>query len=307
MKNMNWRLSLVCLASGLVWGASPFAGRWDVTLKSPSGEYPSWIEFSEQDGKLAAQMTGRWGNARPLPKLEVRDFEIEFVSPKREEGGKEDMVFHGAFAGGRIAGSVNGPDGTQWSWTAVHAPSLERQSSPEWGEPVPLFNGHDMAEWRIRDTTGPNGWKVEAGALTNHPRSTDLVTNRQFGDFKLHVEFNCPPGCNSGVYLRGRYEVQIEDDSIKEPPSHHTGGVYGFIAPSPELPRRPGEWQSFDITLVGRRVTVVQNGKTIIENCEIPGLTGGAIDSHEELPGPILLQGDHGSLSFRNIIVTPAK
>ena len=209
--------------------------------------------------------------------------------------------------GGQISGTVNGPDGTPWSWKAVRAPSLKPGAAPAWGEPIPLFDGRDMSQWRIRDAAGPNGWKIEAGTLTNHPRSTDLVNSRQFGDFKLHIEFNCPPGCNSGVYLRGRYEVQIEDDSIKEPPSHHTGGIYGFVAPSPELPRIPGQWQSFDITLIDRRVTVVQNGTTIIKNAEIPGITGGAIDSHEELAGPIMLQGDHGSLSFRNIVVTPAK
>ena len=108
--------------------------------------------------------------------------------------------------------------------------------------------------------------------------------------------------------MRGRYEVQIEDNSIQEPPSHHTGGVYGFIAPSPELPRKPGEWQTFDITLIGRMITVVQNGKTIIENHEIPGITGGALDSHEESPGPIYLQGSEDNHdAYRNFVITPAK
>ena len=111
---------------------------------------------------------------------------------------------------------------------------------------------------------------------------------------------------NSGIYLRGRYEVQVEDDSSAEPPSHHMGGVYGFLTPVPEQPRRPGDWQTFDITLAGRWVTVVQNGQTIIGNKEIPGITGGAFDSHEELPGPIYLQGDHGGIAYRNIVLTPA-
>jgi hypothetical protein len=102
--------------------------------------------------------------------------------------------------------------------------------------------------------------------------------------------------------------LQIEDNSIQEPSSHHTGGIYGFIAPSPDLPRKPGEWQTFDITLVGRTITVAQNGTTIIEQKEIPGITGGALDSHEELPGPIYLQGsEDGHVAFRNVVVTPAK
>jgi len=106
--------------------------------------------------------------------------------------------------------------------------------------------------------------------------------------------------------LRGRYEVQIETDSIDEPPSHHTGGVYGFLAPDPEQPRRAGVWQVYDITLIGRRVTVVQNGQTVINDQEIPGITGGALDSHEELPGPIYLQGsEKGHVLYRSIVITP--
>jgi hypothetical protein len=134
-----------------------------------------------------------------------------------------------------------------------------------------------------------------------------LINTSQFGDFKLHIEFNISQGSNSGVYLRGRYEVQVESNSAQEPPSHHTGGVYGFLVASPEMPRKPGEWQAFDITLVGRTITVVQNGTAIIDHQEIPGITGGALDSHEELPGPIYLQGsEDGHIMYRNIVVTPA-
>ena len=142
----------------------------------------------------------------------------------------------------------------------------------------------------------------------NHGHSGEIITTSKFGDFKLRLEFQCGPKSNSGVYLRGRYEVQIETDSAEEPPSHHTGGVYGFLAPTPELPRQAGVWQSFDITLVGRTVTVVQNGQTVIDQKEIPGITGGALDSHEELPGPIYLQGsEEGRVAFRNIVITPAE
>jgi hypothetical protein len=122
------------------------------------------------------------------------------------------------------------------------------------------------------------------------------------------VEFNCAKDSNSGVYLRGRYEVQVETESEAEPPSHHTGGVYGFLAPTPEQPRSPDTWQTFDITLIGRRVTVVLNGKTVIDNREIPGITGGAVDSSEGTPGPIYLQGsEKGHVAYRSIVVTPAK
>jgi hypothetical protein len=149
---------------------------------------------------------------------------------------------------------------------------------------------------------------VQDGHLVTPGRGPELINDRKFEDFKLHVEFNAGEKSNSGVYLRGRYEVQIETNSEQEPPSHHTGGIYGFIAPSPELPRKPGEWQTFDITLVGRTVTVVQNGQTVIDHKEIPGITGGALDSNEGLPGPIYLQGsEEGHVMFRNIVITPAQ
>jgi hypothetical protein len=136
----------------------------------------------------------------------------------------------------------------------------------------------------------------------------EIISDQKFEDFKLHVEFNCGKDANSGVYLRGRYEVQIETESQEEPPSHHTGGVYGFLTPTPELARIPDAWQVFDITLIGRRVTVVQNGKTVIDNQEIPGLTGGALDSREGEPGPIYLQGsEKGHVLFRKVVVTPAR
>ena len=143
--------------------------------------------------------------------------------------------------------------------------------------------------------------------LVTPGRGPELITTDTFEDFKLHVEFNCAPKSNSGVYLRGRYELQIEDDPAPEGPSQSTGGIYGFLAPSPTPPRKPGEWQAYDITLVGRMVTVVLNSQTIINNQEIPGITGGALDSHEGLPGPIYLQGsENGHVRFRNILITPA-
>ena len=155
---------------------------------------------------------------------------------------------------------------------------------------------------------GTTKWTVEGNNLISPGNGPELINNSKFGDFKLHMEFKCDPNSNSGVYLRGRYEVQIETDSIEEPPSHHMGGVYGFLAPTPELPRQPGEWLSFDVTLIGRWITVVQNGQTIIDNKEIPGITGGALDSREELPGPLYLQGsEKGHVSYRSILIMPAE
>jgi hypothetical protein len=285
-----------------------FLGRWDLTLKTPLREYPSWLEITQEQGQLRARIVSRWGNARLLPKIAISDGRITFVSPKAEEERKDDMVFEGKLSGKTLVGTTTGPEGTPWQWTGERAPSLMRNSRPQWGRPTQLFNGKDLSGWRLSDPGSTATWKIENGTLISPGHGAELVTEAEFQDFKLHVEFNCAPGSNSGVYLRGRYELQIENDPEPEGPSMRTGGVYGFLAPSPEQPRRPGEWQSFDIKLVGRMVTVVQNGHIIIDNQEIPGITGGAVDSHEALPGPIYLQGtEAGHVAFRNLMVTPAR
>jgi hypothetical protein len=287
--------------------AKPLLGRWDLTLEAPDREYPSWLELREENGHLTAQMVGRWGNARPLPSAELSNGHLKFVSPKEEEGSKADMVFEGTLTGKILSGTTNAPDGKTWQWTGRRAPVLKRTSPPNWASPIPLFNGKDLTGWHEDKPGASPAWKVENGTLITPGNGPELINDSKFEDFKLHVEFNCGPESNSGIYLRGRYEVQIETDSAAEPPSHHTGGVYGFLAPTPELPRKPAEWQTYDITLIGRMVTVVQNGKAIIDHKEIPGITGGALDSHEELPGPIYLQGtEKGRVMFRNIVITPA-
>jgi hypothetical protein len=285
-----------------------FLGRWDLTLKTPQREYPSWLEVTREGGQFKARMVSRWGHARPLPKVEISDDHITFVSPKEEEERKDDMVFEGKLSGTSLAGTTTGPDGTAWQWTGVRAPDLKRKGAPKWGKPMSLFNGKDLTGWTPSDPNATAAWKVESGTLVTPGRGAELITNAKFNDFKLHIEFNCAKGSNSGVYLRGRYELQIEDDPEPEGPTMRTGGVYGYLAASPEQPRKPGEWQSYDITLVGRVVTVLQNGQTIIDKQEIPGITGGALDSNEGLPGPIYLQGSEaGHVAYRNITITPAE
>jgi len=293
--------------SDLEAAAKPLLFRWDLTLKAPDHEYPSWLSLTLQNGRLKGEIVGRWGNARPLPKVDLTGGQLTFVSPKEEEGSQSDLVFHGQLNGQMLVGTVNGPDGKTWEWTGVRSPILERTGMLKWGKPIQLFNGKDLSGWKM-SKPGPPEWTVRNGTLVTPGNGPEIVSDAKFQDFKLHVEFNCGKDSNSGVYLRGRYETQIETESESEPPSHHTGGIYGFLAPNPEQPRSPDTWQTFDITLIGRRVTVVQNGKTIIDNQEIPGITGGAVDSNEGAPGPIYLQGsEKGHVAFRNIVITPAK
>ena len=287
--------------------AKEFLGRWDLTLKEADLDYPSWLALREENGQLKAEMVGRWGNARPLPSAELSDGHLKFVSPKDEEGSQHDLLFEGTLTGSTLSGTLVGPDDKTWTWTGRRAPSLKRAGTPTWGAPVTLFNGKDLTGWHEQKAGAAAAWKVENGNLVSPGNGPEIISNSKFEDFKLHIEFNRGPESNSGVYLRGRYEVQIETDSADEPPSHHTGGVYGFLAPTPELPRTADEWETYEITLLGRMVTIVENGKTIIDNKEIPGITGGALDSHEGLPGPIYLQGsEKGHVKFRNIVLTPA-
>ena len=286
----------------------PFLGCWDLTLKTPTQELPSWIEISEEQGQPSILMVGITDRAMPLPHAELKEGEIEFLSPKGVQGFAEDMMFKGKLVSGQLVGTTTGSSGTSWQWSGQRAPALKRRDTPKWGKPITLFNGQDFTGWRFSDPSRAGSWKVEDGALVSTGGGAEAITIPKFEDFKLHLEFNCAPKSNSGVYLRGRYEVQIETDIAEKLPSRHTGAVYGFLAPLPELPRKPGDWQSFDITLTGRTVTVVQNGQTVINRQEIPGITGGALDSHEELPGPIYLQGsEEGRVAFRHIVIVPAK
>jgi hypothetical protein len=284
------------------------AGRWDLTLKAPNGEIPSWLEVSFPGGNPKVLFVGAMDHAVPPKGLKVTGSEFEFLSPKGEEGFPEDMEFKGKLVGDKLIGTVTGSAGARWTLTGVRAPALDAKSPPEWGPPIKLFNGVDLSGWTLRDPSKPDSWKVEQGELIAMGRGSDLVTTAKFGDFKLHVEFKNGKSTNSGVYLRGRYELQIETDEAAQTGEFHTGGIYGFLAPNPEQPRVPGVWQTFDVTLIGRRLTVLQNGITVIDDRQIPGITGGALDSNEALPGPIYLQGsEDGPVAFRNIVIRSAK
>jgi 3-keto-disaccharide hydrolase len=185
----------------------------------------------------------------------------------------------------------------------VRAPALRRASLPQWGPAEPIFTGRDLAGWHV---LGANEWEADNGILRNKKSGGNLVTDAKFTDFKLHVEFRYQKDGNSGIYLRGRYEVQVADTG-DELAVGSLGAVYGYLEPSDTAAKKPDEWQTFDITLVGRMVTVVLNGTTIIANREIPGPTGAALDSDEGAPGPLLLQGDHTAIEYRNITIARAK
>jgi hypothetical protein len=286
----------------------PVVGRWDLRVQGADGAYPSWLEVTTSGYRaLVGRFVGRVGSARPIANVEFSSGVLRFSIPPQWDRGNTDLRLEGHLEGDRIVGTITTPAGERDAFVAIRAPSLRRAKPVAWGAPVALFNGKNLDGWTTQGG-GENHWRAENGVLMSTASGANLMTTRKFEDFKLHVEFRYPKDGNSGVYLRGRHEVQIEDSPKSEiPASVEIGGVYGFLAPNEYVATGPGQWQSYDITLVGRLVTVVLNGHTIISEQIIPGITGGAIDSDEGAPGPILLQGDHKAIEYRNITLTPAR
>jgi hypothetical protein len=283
-------------------------GRWDLTVTTNKNEIkPAWLEVKHSGIKMLVGyfVAPDGGSARPVARVNVNGQKISFAIPPQWEAGENDLVVEGEISGSSITGTMTMPNGSKYSFTGLKAPSLERSSAPVWGDPITLFNGKNTEGWHA--SGAKNQWVGENGVLRNPSSGSNLITDRTFSDFKLHIEFRYPPKSNSGIYLRGRYEVQVEDSPIAEPTNVSIGGIYGFVTPNQKFTKGPNEWQVYDITIVGRRVTVVANGKTIICDQVIPGITGGALDSKEGEPGPIMLQGDHGPVEFRNIVITPSR
>jgi Domain of Unknown Function (DUF1080) len=285
--------------------AAGIEGRWDLTMYSEGKQYPSWLEVRHSGlHTLVGQFVGPGGSARPISKVNFNDNRMSFSIPPQWEPGTVDLHFDAIFEGDSLRGTMVSSDGKKFSWSGVRAPSLWRTKEPEWDSTITLFNGKDLSGWH---PTGVNQWKALGGNLVSPKSGSNIITDRTFTDFKLHIEFMYPKGSNSGVYLRGRYEVQIADSKGLEPLKDQLGAIYGFVAPNEMMAKDAGEWQSYDITLIGRLVSIMVNGKQVICSQEIPGITGGALDSHEGEPGPLLIQGDHGPIEFRNIQLTPAK
>lgn len=287
------------------YGDPAIEGRWDLTIDMEGKQIPSWLEVSHSGlHTLVGHFVGDGGSARPISRVNFAEGKLSFTLPPQWEKESNDIVVEGTLQNGNLAGTITGSNGKTYNWTGTKAPSLRRKVPPVWGKQIKLFSGTDLKGWHAM---GENQWVAKDGILQSPKPGSNLVTDQTFNDFKLHIEFRYPKESNSGVYLRGRYEVQVADSKGIEPVKDQLGAIYGFIAPNEMVAKEAGQWQTYDITLLGRLVTVVANGKTIICNQEIPGITGGAIDSKEGEPGPIFLQGDHGTIEYRNILITPAK
>ena len=281
--------------------SSPLAGRWDFNLTTPRGVGANWLGVTPKDGNLEIWFQPTGGNV-----YQVKDFKVN--GSHLTLNLSKTLVWELDAAGDKLTGTQKrGESSTPIE--GVRAPELKRKEPKAWGKPQPLFNGKDLTGWEPIGDAANSHWTVKDGLLVNTEHGANLKTTRTFQDFKLHFEVNCPDHANSGFYLRGRYEVQLEYEPLtSNPPERRIGSIYGRIAPKGDLGRKPGEWDTFDVTLVGRTVTIVRNGVTTIDHQEIEGITGGALDANEGAPGPFYIQGDHtGGLKFRNITVAVPK
>ncbi|MEO8657833.1 MAG: DUF1080 domain-containing protein [Bryobacteraceae bacterium] len=286
------------------YAANPFAGRWDLTIKTPKDTYPGWMQVTGESADLQVRVQPRSGSAFNVTGAKLDGGRL--IVPMDKDGNTVlEFTALMEFTQNALAGTMRRKGDNAGTITAVPAPTLNHKPPQRWSKPEPLFNGHDLTGWEP-DKPQLNHWVAKDGALVNETKGANLRTTRKFNDFKLHVELNCPENGNSGIYLRGRYEMQVEYEPAGTEDAFHTmGAIYGAVATKGTVARTPGQWETFDITFVGRTVTIVRNGVTIIDNQEIAGITGGALDSNEGEPGVFYIQGDHtGGILFRNITIS---
>lgn len=296
--------ALLLLAAVSVTG---FNGRWDITVPNESRARAWWLEVTGAGTpNLAGKFVGApGGNMDVIPEISIKDGELEFIFNKQFKG-----IYRAKLVGGKLQGTyeVEGQPDRKLAWIGVRAPEIREKDDASWkpGKPIQLFNGKDLTGWHSRIPGRDIGWQVTDGLLNNGKAGVpDLVTVGKFWNYTLHVEYRIGKGSNSGIGLRGRYEVQILDDYGRPPNTHGNGALYSRIIPAVNASRPPGEWQTVDIRLVGRTVTIVLNDQKIIDHGAIEGLTAIATDPNEGEPGPIILQGDHGPVEFRQITLTP--
>jgi hypothetical protein len=297
-------------------------GDWTLTIAS--GE-AGWISVAEKDGQAEVCMAVNVGTTRPLKGVEVRDGKIHIPLKTKREGKRGPIISQDAATVWSNAGKLEGEilttfaDGKELR-IPFHGKSIPPMpTAPDltrikFGKPVTLFNGNDLSGWRLRRPEKINGWSVEDGLLVNETPKTDfsatgaygnLQTEALFNDFKLHIEFLIEKDRNSGVYLRGMYEAQVVDRDSRMQGLQGVGSVFGRVEPSENAGFVGGEWQTYDLTLVDRHITIVLNGVKVVDNQPVPGPTGGAMHTDPTAPGPVYLQGDHTSVKYRNIVLTP--
>ncbi|NJB35627.1 DUF1080 domain-containing protein [Croceivirga sp. JEA036] len=283
---------------------SDFEGRWDLEIDFQGKKAPSWLEIRHSGHAThVGRFVFAFGSARPVAEITIKDNNFSFIIPRQWEPEGEDMKLVGRLNNNTLTGTITYTDGSSIPFTGIRAPKQPHKALYVEEKPIALFNGKNLEGWHA--DREENQWQVNDGILVNPKSGANLISDQKFRDFKAEIEFKYPKGSNSGIYLRGRYEVQIEDNYGYTPMDIYFGGIYGFLEPNENAALPAGEWQKYEITLIGNRVTIVANGKRIITDQTIPGITGGALDSKEGEPGAFMIQGDHGPVEFRKFLVTP--
>jgi len=311
--------------------AAPFLGRWALTI--PSGR-AGWLEITQENGYLDGRILWGGGSVVPVASVYVVDDTLYVTRiDKVERKDADGAVVRTHEFTETITARLADRDKLNLTHEEIHADGLGAEratfggkripdlpaapdlSTVKFGDPIVLFNGLNLEGWTMTDDR-ISGWSATDGHLVNNPvqlegqphkRYGNLRTEREFEDFNITLDVKVPERGNSGVYLRGIYEVQVMDSYGMEIDPHHMGGVYSRIAPSAAAEKPAGEWQRLDITLVDRHITVKLNGTLIIDNQPLLGCTGGALWSDEFRPGPIYLQGDHTGVTYRNIVLRPVE
>ncbi|MES1258790.1 MAG: DUF1080 domain-containing protein [Acidobacteriota bacterium] len=304
MRRISVPSSLLAFSLLATAGDVDFNGRWDIQLLKDNPDKAWWLEISgagtpEIKGKFIGFPGGDL-NEIANPKIENHQLLYSF---ENKDGRREYRV---KIAGGHLDGEMTGPGGPL-AFAGYRAPNIRDHDDGTWlaAAPITLFNGKDLTGWTGLGSASDLGWTVENGVLKSAGHAKNLITTGKFWNFQLHVEYNVAEHSNSGIGLRGRYEVQIQDDYGKPVESHINGAIYSRIRPLVNASRKAGEWQTADIRLIGREVSVTLNGKPLVVKQKIDGLTAIAFDPFEGEPGSLELQGDHGPVEFRNIVLTP--
>ncbi|HLK63538.1 MAG TPA: DUF1080 domain-containing protein [Bryobacteraceae bacterium] len=314
---MRSSLGLFLLAASAFGADQDFNGRWDITVTQGTGR-AWWVELN---GVGTPSASGKFvsaygGDMNTISTIAVEKGELKFtIDPPRRDPAKgapkaeTRSVYRAHLVSDKLEGTflVEGRDNVPVKWTGVRAPVIVDKDDGSWkeGTPIQLFNGKDITGWKGMNPSAPMKWSVQDGILRNAPPTTDLISEQKFWNFKLHVDFRIIENSNSGIGLRGRYEIQILEDYGKPPNTHGAAALYSRIAPSVNASKPPGEWQSYDIRLVGRTLTVVHNGIKVLDKVEVEGLTAIANNSNEGEPGPFIVQGDHSYVEIKSFVVTP--
>jgi hypothetical protein len=321
-------LSLAATLGTTLAADNPFLGGWELTI--PGGA-AGWLGVEDINGSLKASLLWGGGSVVPLDgaKLEKDQLVLTRKHSSRSKDASGKTINRESFETitATVDGDVlkltsvtpreNGQGQDKADFTGRREPPMPPApdlSQVKFGEPIQLFNGKDLTGWRLTDPNAISGWSAKDGLLVNeavqeegkpHKNYGNLRTDREFEDFNLTLEVRVAKDGNSGVYLRGIYEVQVADTYGRPLDPHNMGGIYSRIKPTVAAEKPAGEWQTMDITFVDRHVTVILNGQKIIDNQPIPGCTGGALWSDVTRPGPIYFQGDHTSIEYRNIVLKP--